>query len=195
MRNLRRSLILAACLLGLGAAPAMAERRGVSIADLTSLRDIGGPYSELALSPDGNIAAVVERRADLAANDYNYVVIAIETSTGRAREIGDAGGFVLRSDGGRRSGVGILRRPQFSTDGRYVLYLREYDGAVEIWRAAVDGSNATTLVRADGDVRRFRVVGDQIVFETSTPRNALAADIDRSMRVSQSTIASAHRTR
>src|SRR5690606_23906766 len=101
------------------------------------------------------------------------------TATGRTREIGDAGRFVLRSDGGRRAGVGILRRPQISADGRSVYYLREHAGAVEVWCAATDGSGAATLIRADGDIRRFRVVGQQVVFETSTPRRDLAADRDR----------------
>lgn len=152
------------------------DQRGVTIADLTALRDIGGPYSELGLSPDGSLAAVVERRTDLASNDYRYVVVVIDTATGDTREIGDAGQFVLRSDGGRHAGVGILRRPQFSTDGRFVLYLRENEGAIEIWRAPVSGSGATTLIRADGDIRKFQVAGAHIAYETSTARSELAAD-------------------
>ncbi|MEQ1488966.1 MAG: Atxe2 family lasso peptide isopeptidase [Terricaulis sp.] len=157
----------------------MAQRsRGVAIADLTALRDIGGSYAELALSTDGTMAAVVERRTDLAANDYRYAVIAIDTASGRAREVGDAGRFVLRSDSGRHAGVGMLRRPQFSADGRHILYLREYNGAVEIWRAAIDGSGAATLVRAEGDIRRFSVDRGRVLYETSTPRAALAADAD-----------------
>lgn len=176
MRALPVAALAAACLCGFVSPAGARGARGVTIADLTELRDIGGPYSELALSPDGAFAAVVERRTDLAANDYNYVVIAIETASGRAREIGEAGRFVLRSDSGRHAGVGMLRRPQFSADGRYVLYLREHDGAVEIWRAAIDGSGAAALIRADGDVRRFRVSGSQIAYETSTPRTALAED-------------------
>ncbi len=179
MRKLCQSLFLAACLCGVRSEPATAQRPGVSVADLTAIRDIGGPYSELALSPDGSMAAVVERRTNLAVNDYDYVVIAIETLSGRVREIGDAGRFVLRSDGGRRAGVGILRRPQFSADGQSVLYLREHDGAVEIWRAPVTGNGAATLVRADGDIRRFRIEGEHLVFETSTPRSVLAAEVDR----------------
>ena len=179
MRDLASAAILAAFLCGAGADAGARERRGAAIADLTALREIGGPYSELALSRDGATAAILERRADLAANDYNYVVIAIDTASGRARAIGDGGRFVLRSDGGRRSGVGILRRPQFTTDGRHVLYLREYDGAVEIWRAATDGSGAQTLVRAEGDVRRFRLDDDLVVYETSTPRAALTAEVEQ----------------
>lgn len=175
MRAVSLAAISAAFLCGSATHATAREPRGLTIADLTALRDIGGPYNELALSPDGAMAAVVERRTDLAANDYTYVVIVIDTASGRAREIADAGRFVLRSDSGRHAGVGILRRPQFSTDGRYVLYLREYDGALEIWRAAVDGNGAATLVRADGDVRRFRVDGNQVAYETSTPRASLAA--------------------
>jgi len=171
--------VAAACLWGVVPHAAAREARGVTIADLTALRDIGGPYSELTLSPDGATAAVVERRNNLAVNDYDYVVIAVATASGQSREIGSAGRFVLRSDSGRHSGVGILRRPQFSADGRYVLYLREYEGAIEIWRAWVDGSGAGTLVRADGDVRRFRVDGDRVVYETSTPRAWLASDAGR----------------
>jgi len=159
--------------------PAFGERRAVTIADLTMLRDIGGPYSEMALSPDGRMAAVIERRTDLAVNDYNYVVIAIDTATGLAREIGDAGRFVLRSDGGRRAGVGILRRPQFSADGLYVYYLREFNGGVEIWRAAVDGGGSASIVRAEGDVRRFRLSGTDIIFETSTARREQLREFER----------------
>ncbi|PZO55838.1 MAG: hypothetical protein DCF16_01850 [Alphaproteobacteria bacterium] len=179
MLRLGSLLASAVCAWAISTSPSAGEPRGARIADLTALRDIGGHYFELALSPDGATAAVLERRTDLSANDYTYVVIAIDTATGRTREIGDAGRFVLRSDGGRRAGVGILRRPQFSADGRSVYYLREYSGAVEVWRAATDGSGASTVIRADGDIRRFRVVGQLVVFETSTPRRDLAGDRDR----------------
>lgn len=177
MRQLGLVVIATVFLCAFDAVNEAAIAREVTIADLTQLRDIGGPYSELALSPDGRTAVVIERRTDLAANDYNYVVIALDTASGRAREIGDAGRLVLRSDSGRRSGVGILRRPQFSADGQYVLFLREYHGAIEIWRAAIDGSAAATLVRSEGDVRRFRAIDDQIIFETSTPRSVLEAEL------------------
>ena len=179
MPRLGSMLAGAVCTWAISTSPSAGESRGAQIADLTALRDIGGHYFELALSPDGVTSAVVERRADMAANDYTYVVVAIDTATGRTREIGDAGRFVLRSDGGRRAGVGILRRPQFSADGHSVYYLRENGGAVEVWRAATDGSGAAAVIRADGDIRRFRVVGEQILFETSTPRRDLAADRDR----------------
>ena len=178
MRGLQLATIVAACLCGLAPHAIAREPRSVSIADLTGLRDIGGPYSELALSPDGSTAVVVERRTDLAANNYTYVVIAIDTVSGQSREVGDAGQFVLRSDSGRHAGVGILRRPQFSADSRHIFYLREYDGAIEIWRAAIDGSGAAALVRAEGDIRRFRVDGDQVLYETSTARASLAADTE-----------------
>ncbi len=179
MRRMPRAVIVAAMLSGLIPSATAHDARGVTIADLTSLREIGGPYAELALSPDGGTAAIVERRTNLGVNNYDYVIIALDTRSGQARQIGDAGPFVLRSDGGRHSGVGILRRPQFSADGRYVLYLREHDGAVEVWRASVNGSGAETLVRADGDVRRFSVEGNRVLYETSTSRLSLASDAER----------------
>src|SRR5690349_15768048 len=113
MRGRPLAAIAVVCLYGFAPQAIGREPRGVSIADLTALRDIGGPYAELAISPDGTTAAVVERRADLDGNDYDYVVLVVDTASGRTREVGSAGRFVLRSDGGRHAGVGILRRPQF----------------------------------------------------------------------------------
>ena len=179
-----RSIIIAAWLFSaVTSTPAFGETAaGATIADLAALRDIGGPYGELAVSPNGETAAVIERRADLERNDYRYVVVAIDSASARSREIADAGGFVLRSDGGRRAGVGILRQPQFS-DSRTLYFLRENAGAVQIWAAAIDGGGARALTPAAGDVRRFRVDGARIVFETSTPREALRADAERRERL------------
>lgn len=156
--------------------PAASEpaRGSARIEDLAALVELGGPYAELAVAPDGARVAVIERRT--LGDDYRYAVIAIDVRTAGVRDIGDAGGFVLRSDGGRHAGVAMLRHPQFSADGASVLYLRDAEGRIEIWRARVSGAGAEALVRADGDIRRFRVAGDRVIYEVSTPRDDLAAE-------------------
>lgn len=167
---------LMATLLCLAAGASAQSRRPASVEDLMALNDAGGAYSELAVSVDGAFAAFIEQRKRLESDDYENVVVLVDIATGASREIGDAGPFLLRSDGGRHAGIGALRQPQFSGDGRFVYFLRSADGAVEIWEASTESGIARAIVQADGDIRRFRVVGATIVFETSTSRATLALD-------------------
>lgn len=180
MQVFRRIGLVGAVLATAWPAAADPARGGASIEDLAALVELGGPYAELAVAPDGARAALIERR--MLGDDYRYAVVAIDVRTGAAREIGEAGGFVLRSDGGRHAGIAMLRRPQFSADGASVFYLRGAEGRIEIWRAPVDSAGAEALVRADGDIRGFRVTGDRIVYEVSTPRDELATDAAQRQR-------------
>lgn len=157
---------------------ALAQPRPVQIADLFALREIGGLISvHLVPSPDGTRIAVFERNTDVALNRYHYLLATIDLATGERRQLADAGDIILSSTGGLRSGGPVDRRPAWSPDGAWIYYTSLQNGAVELWRASADGAGAEKVVRADGDIRRFAIVeeGGALIYETSTPRNDLAA--------------------
>lgn len=180
MQTLTTGAALALAIGAWGLAPASVSAdpplRPATIEDLAALRELGGPFGEFALSPDGGAIAVIERETDLGDDAHRFRLVLVDTDAVRPPQvIADAGGFILRSDGGRRAGIGVNRAPQFSPDGAWIYYLKEREGAVEIWRTGRDGARSEQVVRAEGDVRRFRVEASRLLFETMTPRSAIAA--------------------
>jgi len=90
-------------------------------------------------------------------------------------------------DQGRRTGNLVERFPRWSPDGRWIAYIAEREGRVELWRSDIHGRRERAL-RAPGDVRDFAwVSATRLVIATSPPRAALdrqrRAQIDFGFRV------------
>jgi dipeptidyl aminopeptidase/acylaminoacyl peptidase len=154
-------------------APAFA--RAPQALDLLNLADLGDYRSGLAVSPDGGHVAVVERRAQLGADDYTHTLVIVAIDGSGVRRIADAGGIILRNDNGRLTGAAADRAPAWSPDGRWLAYLKRVDDRVELWRVDPEGGMNDRVTNALGDVRDFAWIGaDTLVVETATPRTELA---------------------
>lgn len=163
--------------------PAAAQGHAPRMEDLFALRELGASRPYLALSPDGERIAFIERSMDVAADRYQHALIIVELETSAFRRIAEAGDIILASTGGLRSGAPLDRRPVWSPDGAYLYYIAEVEGRAELWRARSDGGGAAVLAQTAGDVRRFVAMPEAIVFETATPREDLVAELERARRL------------
>lgn len=175
------------------AAIAAAERRPITAGDLIQLRDIGNagdanPTSPIAVSPDGHSVAFQIRRADIAANGYclGMYVLSIERPN-KLVEI-DRGGEPIMLPGlwfgaitPKLSGYLQVVQPQWSPDGKWVLYLRRDGGITQLWRARADGGGAEALTDNAVDVADFERApsGDAILFRDRPAYTRMSADIER----------------
>lgn len=174
MTPVLRAIALTALLSFSTAQPASAQSHAARTVDLFALRELGGPRSYLAPSPDGQHIAVFERAMDVARDRYTHEIVVIDLATSQARRVARAGDIILASDAGLRSGAPLDRRPVWSADGAWIYYIAEVDGRAEVWRAAADGSGSALVIPTPGDVRRLAVAADAVILETATPRDELA---------------------
>lgn len=145
--------LLASALAVLIAGPASAEPP--EVADILTLRDIGGYRSGLALSPDARTVAVFTRDTLLDEDRYSYQLMIIPTSGGEARFIANAGDAILRTGDGRFQGSIDDRIPAWSPDGGWIAYIARHDERIELWRVRPNGSGNQRLLRGDRDVSNF----------------------------------------
>jgi dipeptidyl aminopeptidase/acylaminoacyl peptidase len=163
--------------------PAAAQSHAPRVEDLFALHELGASRPYLALSPDGERIAFIERSMDVVADRYQHALIVVELETSAFRRIAEAGDIILASAGGLRSGAPLDRRPVWSPDGAYLYYIAEVEGRAELWRARADGGGGAVQVQTAGDVRRFVATPEAIIFETATPREDLAAERERAQRL------------
>lgn len=163
----------------------------ISVEDLAALVEVGDNGARVALSPTGAQLAFMERRIDLTANRIRHTVrvIPLRLANGALRAgapetIGDGGGPAPVSRDGRLSGVAASRVVLWSPDSRWVYYLAQHEGRVELWRSAADSTASERIAGAEADVRGFAWNEDQsaLVFETLTPRAELARHEDMARR-------------
>jgi dipeptidyl aminopeptidase/acylaminoacyl peptidase len=174
-------------------APAGGEterRHPATLEDVFLLRDIGGDVDPfLEISPDGRQAAFFVREILPEADNYTYRLALTDIASGETRLIADAGGFVFRSDGGYRSGLGVDRIARFSPDGAALYFTAERDGRLNIHRLDLSTGAQEQVTDAAGDVRTFSFRDGQLLFETATPRETvraqLAEDAARGFRVDE----------
>ena len=147
-----------------------------TIEDLARLRDLGALNAGLALSPDGRWLATFRATPYPERNQVQYDLLLIPAD-GRSevRVVGDGGGYILHDDSdGRRTGGFVERFPRWSPDGRWIAYLAERDGRVELWRSDVRG-RSRRVQSFDGDVRDFAWLSPHhLVAHLATPRRELA---------------------
>ncbi len=160
--------------------PTQDESRGTaaSIEDLDALRTLGGIEDGLVLSPDGEDLAFVQRAARPDGEDYQHDVLVIGAEgNGAPRVIGDAGGYLFASVGGRLGGAPMQRPPVWSPDGARVAYIAEREGRAELWMSEPGNGASRRAAELSGDVRRFVWTSTTtLVVEIATPRAVLIAE-------------------
>lgn len=151
---------------GPGPVLAVSVDSGPSIAEIVEIADM----SSIAISPDGRQLAFRMERASIAANDFalDWYVVPTDGSA-PSRRIADAG------EGNRRDGELESEPPAWSADGRSIFFRKVAGGAVQIWRAAADGSKSEALTRDAANIRRFALGPEPgtIVYSVGATRAAI----------------------
>lgn len=164
--------------------PRVGEQRTVEAKDLASLRGL----HNLALSPDGRYAAALLSEPDVAANSYRaawfIVPVAASSAASNAGDAGEPSFFDtnLRIDYVLQRGFwGGLK---WAPDSASIVYLRQWQGAVQVWRSGVHGDAQEQLTHNAADVIDFiwSADGTHILFATAAPRGALSQAIERDGR-------------
>lgn len=155
-------------------------RRALQAEDLVRLRDIGPANNEMtesslfAISPDGQTAALQLRRAVPETNSYCLGMFVVPLRPGAAVHAVDLGGDLIRAtlDGfgksGRQSGIPLPIAPQWTRDGKSILFLKREHGPTQVWMASADGSGSHALTKSEIDVEKFLLLpdGTGVVYST-----------------------------
>jgi dipeptidyl aminopeptidase/acylaminoacyl peptidase len=163
MRKVLLALATAASLSSSGgAAAAPTPRMLVEVSDL----------SDVAISPDGAMAAFRREAASIERNRYDasWFVVPIGAA-GPPRRIADGGEPLRSSQGGS-----IIEPPVWSADSQWIYYRAEFDGQVQVWRAARDGARAEPVTRDAADVESFVLAPDgaSLLYTVGATRAAIA---------------------
>ena len=164
-------------------------RQPLTPEDLVRLRDIGPPEPQyffspvFTVSPDGRSAAFQLRQADPDRNDYCMAMVIVDLVSGAGPRMVDKGGeFIqqtidLRGIAALPSGLPKVITPRWSSDGKWIAFLKRTAQRTQVWRAFADGSGSAPLTHAASDVIDFRIGagGTTIVYATRP-------DIDRQRR-------------
>ena len=141
----------------------------VSPRQLLEVVDLGPPV----VSPDGRHVAVRVERAAIERNTWEstWFVVAMDGAS-PPRRLAD-GGVPLRDS----AGITLPEAPVWSPDNRWIYYRALLDGAVDVWRAAADGSGAEPLTRDPADVRGFVLddSGHTLRYRVGATRERVAA--------------------
>lgn len=136
---------------------------------------MGSSHAGLSVAPDGEHVAFVQRRMRIEQNDYQHDVVLVETATGRASILADAGDILIDHQDGAFNGAPAVRHALFSPDGVWIAFLRVDARSVELWRVRRVGGRAQRIASGPGDIANFAWNGPSLVYETNTPRSTLAA--------------------
>lgn len=153
----------------IGAAFHLPAANAVSPRQLVEVVDFGEP----AVSPDGRHVAVRVEQPSIERNtwDSTWYVLGMD-GTAPPLRVAD-GGIPLRDS----AGISLPAMPVWSRDGQWIYYRALIDGAVDVWRAAADGSVAEPMTRDPADVRTFALSDDgrQLKYSVGATREAVAA--------------------
>lgn len=175
---IRRSIqaiaaLLLACVCA-GQAYAIAPRRLVEVAD----------FNGLTMSPSGRRVAFRIERASVAQNSYRSEWY-VQNLDGRPPlRIAD-GGTPLRD----QTGLSVLTPATWSPDGRWLYYRALFDGKIDVWRAATDGSGAEPMTHDAANVEHFRLSADgrELLYSVGATREKIVeaerAEYDRGIRI------------
>jgi dipeptidyl aminopeptidase/acylaminoacyl peptidase len=164
--------------------------------DLARLRDIGPvdanqQYGGLfSVSPDGSRAAFQLRRGDPATNGFCLAMLVVDLRGERPPLVVDRGGsfmrlrYDFRGKANFPSGFADPITPRWSPEGKWIYYRRRDRGAVQLWRAAADGSGSKAVTQSADDIDDFRVSRDgrTIVYATRPGLRTALAAIEREGR-------------
>nr|WP_179220869.1 Atxe2 family lasso peptide isopeptidase [Sphingomonas laterariae] len=153
--------------------------RPIAPRDLIELRDAGFPVSltvgnvPMTVSPDGKRFAFHLRKADVAADRYCQGIFVMDIRPGARPRLLASGGELMRETmrfAGLEeipSGTPSAVTPRWSSDGRWLLWLRRDDGVTQVWRVPADGGEARAITRSPIDVKDADWTADgAIVFST-----------------------------
>ncbi|THF65016.1 Atxe2 family lasso peptide isopeptidase [Pseudothauera nasutitermitis] len=174
-----RTLLLAALLI-----PFHVSRvEAASIRQLVEVIDFSGA----SVSPDGHMVAFRTEQASIERNTYDTVwYVQPSDGTSPPRRLGD-GGEPLR-----HGGVSVGEVAKWSPDGLWIFYRAVFDGRVDVWRAAVDGSRTEPVTRDPANVREFSLSADgtTLIYRVGATRedvvNAELAEYDSGVLVDRS---------
>jgi dipeptidyl aminopeptidase/acylaminoacyl peptidase len=131
----------------------------VSIRQLVDVAEVGN----LSVSPDGYLVAFRTEQASIERNTYDTVwYVQPIDGTSPPRRLGE-GGAPLRGDGG----LSVHESAVWSPDEQWIFYRAVFDGQVEVWRAAVDGSRTEQVTYDPANVRAFSLSADGSVLKYS----------------------------
>jgi len=177
------SLLLRASLVVLFAvlAPMATARAAPSPRQLVETVDL----SSVAISPDGASVAFRQDQASIERNTYEtgWFVLPLD-HTGPALRVADAGEPTRGL-----FGEALTEPPHWSADGRWIYYRAVFDGAVQVWRAARDGSRAEQVTEDPADVETFALSADgrRLLYSVGAAREAIARaekeEADRGVRI------------
>ena len=145
--------------------------------DLISIVDI----ESVAVSPDGAYVAYQLRRADPLENTYDIRWYAKNIERNKnSHDLGDAGDLkLLTSSAGIVNGHFEATSPaKWSPDSKWVAYLKDINGAVQIWMSRRDGHRQVKLTKLPSNVRDFEWApdGDKIILRAENrTRSEIAA--------------------
>jgi dipeptidyl aminopeptidase/acylaminoacyl peptidase len=155
----------AACFHSPGEAAAPLQPPGLR--ELVEVVDFSVPTA----SPDGRLIAFRSEQASVHRNSYDLAWYVLEAYSGRVRRIAHGGEPIIVEPG-----TVAVEPPVWSPDGRWIYYRALSGGAVQIWRAAVDGSGAQAVTTEEGDVLSIKLApqGRGIAYDVGPPRAAIA---------------------
>ncbi|UJJ50979.1 MULTISPECIES: Atxe2 family lasso peptide isopeptidase [Rhodanobacter] len=131
----------------------------VSIRQVVDVVDFG----DLSVSPDGRLVAFRTEQASIERNTYDTVwYVQPIDGTSSPRRLGE-GGAPLRGNGG----LSVHESAVWSPDGKWIFYRAVFDGRVEVWRAAVDGSRTEPVTHDPANVCAFSLSADGSVLKYS----------------------------
>lgn len=144
-RTGRLRFVRAALLWGAAAfaTPVEAEPAWPALRELVEVVDLSG----LSVSPDGRRAVFRTDRPSIERNSYALTWHVMDVATGAHRPIASGGEPILVDPG-----LLVAEAPVWSPDGRWIYFRALRSGAVQIWRAAVDGSGSQAVTAEQGDV-------------------------------------------
>lgn len=153
-------------------ATAQGGSRHVTPRDILELRDMEG----LVVSPDENWAIFQIRRANLSTSGYDtsWHVVPTNGSSGALR-LAPAGRPIQPRYQGRVNGAIDRPAPVWSPDNRFVYYLRQEHGHVQLWRSRREDGATERVSAVESDVVQFVISndGERLLFETQpTQRQA-----------------------
>lgn len=136
--------------------------RPVTAVDLLNLRDIGGHFGSISISPDGRWAAFQVQRPSIDKNDYetSWRVLSIDDPK-IVYDLGDGGQVILDGEeigfiGGARSEPKI----QWSPNSQWIAFQRKSDGDVNLWRVRKDGRQLEQISTDAPQISAFRWSSD-----------------------------------
>ena len=142
-----------------------AQVGGPTLRELVEVADI----ESLAPSPDGRMAAFRVQRPSVLGNSYAIDWYVADLATGRSFRVGD-GGAPIYNDGVIES-----EAPVWSPDSRFFHHRALVDGAIGIWRTAMDGSGSRLVAGGDADVESLAAApdGTSLIYVTGPTRDEI----------------------